>query len=186
MEDLEQKWTEKLSCLDASCWVWQPMSLIGLLTASKMQVNLCRPYETDSVAYEKSMEDPEIYRKGDPNPKVSPSTLKMMASRSQCTSRSATTPTQPHFSDLYRCFTGWGTYLGEVMARGTRFLPKSKLQVNYLELKAVFFALKEYQDLCLSMIVFIAMGNTTMVAHINNEGGMRWDLLWALLWRITT
>ena len=50
----------------------------------------------------------------------------------------------------------------------------------------VFLALKEFQDLCLSQIVLIAMGNTTVVAYINKGGGMNLDPLYALLWRILT
>ena len=46
-----------------------------------------------------------------------------------------------------------------------------KLHINHLELKAVFLALKEFQDLCLNNIVLIATDNTTVVAYINKEGG---------------
>ena len=41
----------------------------------------------------------------------------------------------------------WGTHLGEPTARGTWSLPESKLHVKYLELKAIFLALKKFQDL---------------------------------------
>ena len=40
---------------------------------------------------------------------------------------------------------GWGALLNEHTARGTWFLPESKLHINYLELKAVFLAFKEAQ-----------------------------------------
>ena len=55
---------------------------------------------------------------------------------------------------------GWDTHLGEhtakgtwsqkanCTARGTWSLSESKLHVNYLELMAVFFVLKEFQDIC--------------------------------------
>ena len=42
---------------------------------------------------------------------------------------------------------GWGAHLNECTARGTWSLPESKLHINHLELKAVFLALKEFQDL---------------------------------------
>ena len=42
---------------------------------------------------------------------------------------------------------GWGAHLNEHTARATWPLPESKLHINYLELKAVFLALKEFQDL---------------------------------------
>ena len=60
------------------------------------------------------------------------------------------------------------------------------LVINYLELKAVFLALKEFQDLCTDKIVLVATDNTTVVSYINKEGGMRSGRLCALLWRILT
>ena len=63
---------------------------------------------------------------------------------------------------------------------------KAKLHINYLELKAVFLALKEFQDLCSDKIVLVATDNTTVVSYINKEGGMRSGPLCALLWRILT
>ena len=79
---------------------------------------------------------------------------------------------------------GWGTHLNERTARGHWSLPESKLHINYLELKAVFLALREFQDLCVNNIVLVATDNTTVVAYINKEGGMRSGPLCALLWRI--
>ena len=80
---------------------------------------------------------------------------------------------------------GWGSHLNEFIARGTWSLPESKLHINYLELKAVFLALKEFQDLCVGKLVLIATDNT-VVSYINKEGGMRSGPLCALLWRILT
>ena len=80
---------------------------------------------------------------------------------------------------------GWGTHLNERTARGTWSVPESKLHINHLELKAVFLALKEFQDLCSNNIVLVATDNTTVVAYINKEGrGMKSGSLCALLWRI--
>ena len=81
---------------------------------------------------------------------------------------------------------GWGAHLDEHTARGCWSLPESKLHINYLELKAVFLALKEFQDLCTGKTVLIATDNTTVVSYINKEGGMRSGPLCALLWRILT
>ena len=66
---------------------------------------------------------------------------------------------------------GWGTHLNEHTARRTWSLPESKLHINYLELKAVFLALKEFQDLCENNIVLIATDNTTVVAYIKQRRG---------------
>ena len=68
---------------------------------------------------------------------------------------------------------GWGVHLGEHTARGTWSLPERKLYINYLELKVVFLALKEFQDLSLNKIVLIATDNTTVVVYISKEGGIR-------------
>ena len=66
---------------------------------------------------------------------------------------------------------GWGTHLNEYIARGAWSLPESKRHINYLELKAVFLALKEFQDLCASNIVLVTSDNTIVVSYINKEGG---------------
>ena len=70
---------------------------------------------------------------------------------------------------------GWGAHLNEHTARGSWSLPESKLHINYLELKAVFLALKESQDLCSDKIVLVATDNTTVVSYINKKGGMKSD-----------
>ena len=79
---------------------------------------------------------------------------------------------------------GWGAHLDEHTARGTWSLPESKLHINHLELKAVFLALKEFRTLVFNKTVLIATDNTTVVAYINKEGGMKSGSLCALLWRI--
>ena len=40
---------------------------------------------------------------------------------------------------------GWGAHLNEFTARGTWSLPENKLHINYLELKAVFLALRSFK-----------------------------------------
>ena len=63
---------------------------------------------------------------------------------------------------------------------------ESKLHINHLELKAVFLALQEFQDLCMHKIVLVETDNTTVVSYINREGGMTLGPLCALPWRILT
>ena len=79
---------------------------------------------------------------------------------------------------------GWGAHLDEHTAMGQWSLPESKLHINHLELKAVFLALKEFQTLVFNKTVLVATDNTTVVAYINKEGGMKSGSLCALLWRI--
>ena len=130
-------------------------------------------HETHTVAPQKPLENTRITRKGDPNSQIFPGQ-----------------PLHP-IKHALQIFTdaskeGWGAHLNEHTARGTWSLPESKLHINYLELKAVFLALKEFQSLCINQIVLVATDNTTVVAYINKEGGLRSSTLCALLWRILT
>ena len=88
-------------------------------------------------------------------------------------------------ADIYRRIKRRvGHSLKRTHCKGTWSLPESKLHINHLELKTVFLALKEFQDLCSNNIVLVATDNTTVVAYINKEGGMKSGSLCALLWRI--
>ena len=75
----------------------------------------------------------------------------------------------------FRVFTdaskeGWSAHLGDFTANGTWSLPESQLHINFLELKAVFLALKTFQHLVENEVVLIATGNTT-VCGIHQQGG---------------
>ena len=65
---------------------------------------------------------------------------------------------------------GWGAHLGNSTAKGVWSDPESRLHINFLELKAVFLALKSFEHLCREQIVLVAMDNTTVVSYINKEG----------------
>ena len=122
------------------CLIWNLMSLIGLLTAT---------HETHTVASQKQLEGSRDTGKGDPHSKVTPPTSDMVAGGKQRTHRSTITPTKTCSANLYRCIKRRvGAHLNEHTARGDWSLPESKLHINYLELKAVFLALKKFQDLC--------------------------------------
>ena len=79
---------------------------------------------------------------------------------------------------------GWGTRLGNHTGQGVWSVPESRLHINFLELKSVLLALKQFQQLCRNQIVLIASDNTTVVSYINKEGGMRSGSLRAFLWRL--
>ena len=79
---------------------------------------------------------------------------------------------------------GCRAHLGDYIARGVWSEPESHLHINFLELKAVFLALKSFEHLCRDQIVLVATDNTTVVSYINKEGGMRSGSLCALLWRL--
>ena len=79
---------------------------------------------------------------------------------------------------------GWGADLGYSTARGVWSAIESRLHINFLELKAVLLALKSFEHLCRNQIVLVATDNTTVVAYINKQGGMKSGSLCALLWRL--
>ena len=124
-------------------------------------------YETHKVALEEQLESTRITRKGDTSSQIAPPPPNVLPGQ----------PLHP-LKHALQIFTnaskeGWGAHLNEGTARGTWSLPESKLHINHLELKAVFLALKEFQDLCSNNIVLVATDNTTVVAYINKEGGMK-------------
>ena len=137
------------------------------------------------MALEEQLEGTRITRKGDSSPQVAPLPFMVVAGGKQCATRSTITPTKTCSANFYRRIKRrWGAHLNEHTARGTWSLPESKLHINHLEVKEVFLALKEFQDLVSNNIVPLATDNTTVVAYINKEGGMKSVSLCALLWRI--
>ena len=129
-------------------------------------------YEIHTVALEEQLEGTRITRKGDNCSQVPPPPPKVVAGGKQRSPRSTITPLRHAlqiFTDASK--EGWGAHLNERTARGTWSLPESKLHIKHLELKAVFLALKQFQDLCYNKIVLVATDNTTMVAYNNKEGG---------------
>ena len=151
------------------------------LTDSHREASALRlvTHGTHTVASQKQLEGTRVLRKGDPQTQVTPPSLEMVAGGKHCASRSTITPTKTCSADLYRRMK---RRANEHTAREDRSLPESKLHINYLELNAVFLALKE--DLCLNKIVLIATDNTTVVAYINKEGGNEVRPLCAFMWRI--
>ena len=142
-------------------------------------------YETHTVAIENNWRVPESLEKVIPVPRSLHPHLRWWLEESNVL------PGQPlhPLKHALQIFTdaskeGWGAHLNERTARGTWSLPESKLHINHLELKVVFLALKEFQDLCCNNIVLVATDNTTVVAYINKEEGMKSGSLCALQWRI--
>ena len=165
-----QTLTDKiLSILSGS----QFMSLIGLLTATEKQVHLGRLHMRPIPWHLKNnWRVPESLEKVILVPRSLHPHLRWWLEEGNVL------PGQPlhPLKHALQIFTdtskeGWGAYLNERTARGTWSVPESKLHINHLELKAVFLALKEFQDLCSNNIVLVPTDNTTAVAYINKEGG---------------
>ena len=174
-QNLQDKVSEILSL--PACPVRQLMSLIGLLTATEKQVHLGRLHMRPIQWHLKNnWRVPESLEKVIPIPRSLHPHLQWWLLEDNVLTG------QP----LHPIKEGWGAHLNERTARGSWCLPESKLHINYLKLKAVFLALKEFQDLCAYKMVLVATNNTTVVSYINKEGGMRSGPLCALLWRILT
>ena len=171
-----------------ACQVRQFMSLIGLLTATEKQVHLGRLHMRPIQWHLKNnWRVPESLEKIIPLPRSLHPHLRWWLEEDNVLQGQPLHPLKHAlqiFTDASK--EGWGAHLNERTARGDWSVPENKLHINYLELKAVFLALKEFQDLCINNIVLVATDNTTVVAYINKEGGMRSGPLCALLWRILT
>ena len=168
--------------------VRQFMSLIGLLTATEKQVHLgqlhMRPIQWH---LKNNWRVPESLEKIIPLPRSLHPQLQWWLEENNVLQGQPLHPVKHAlqiFTDASK--EGWGAHLNEFMARGSWSVPESKLHINYLELKAVFLALKEFQNLCVDKIVLVATDNTTVVAYINKEGDLTSGPLCALLWRILT
>ena len=185
-QSLQEKILEILD--QPTCPVRQFMSLIGLLTATEKQVHLGRLHMRPIQWHLKnSWHVPESLEKVIPIPKSLHPHLRWWLLEENVLSGQPLHPIR-HALQLFTDASkeGWGAHLNDRTARGSWSLPESRLHINYLELKAVLLALKEFTDLCTGQIVLVATDNTTVVSYINKEGGMRSGPLCALLWRILT
>ena len=165
------------------CPVRNFMYLIGLLTATEKQVHLGRLHTRPIQWHLKNnWRVPETLEKTIPILKSLHPHLKWWLEESNVITGQPLHPLK-HALQIFtdESKEGWGAHLNEHMARGSWSLPESKLHINYLELKAVLLALKEFQALCTNNIVLIATDNTTVVAYINKEGGISRGPLCALL-----
>ena len=184
-QTLTAKITELLS--DPTCPVRKLMSLIGLLTATEKQIHLghlhVRPIQWH---LKNNWRVPESMEKVIPIPKSLHPHLKWWLEESNVLSGQPLNPLK-HALQLFTDASkeGWGAHLNEHTARGDWSLPERKLHIIFLELEAVFLALRKFQSLQKN-VVLIATDNTTVVAYVNKEGGMRSGPLCALLLRIMT
>ena len=187
----EERWqalTDKIRSMmsDPVCPVRKFMSLIGLLTATEKQVHLGRLHMRPIQWHLKNnWRVPESLEKVIPVPKSLHPHLRWWLEESNVLLGQPLHPLK-HALQIFTDASneGWGAHLDDHTARGTWSLPESKLHINHLELKAVFLALKEFRTLVCNKTVLIATDNTTVVAYINIEGGMKSGSLCALLWRI--
>ena len=149
------------------------MSLIGLLTATEKQVHLGRLHMRPIQWHLKNN-----WRVSESLEKVIPVPRSLHPHLKWWLEESNVLPGQPlhPLKHALQIFTDaskeeWGAHLNEHTARGTWSVPESKLHINHLELKAVFLALTEFQNLCSNNIVLVATDNTTVVCLYQQRGG---------------
>ena len=129
-------------------------------------------HETHTVASQEQLEGARDTGKDHPHSKITSPTSKMVAGGKQCYHRPTITPTKTYSANLYRRIKRRvGRSLKRAHGKGKLVTSRNKLHINYLELKAIHLALKEFQALCTNNIVLIATDNTTVVAYINKEVG---------------
>ena len=135
------------------CPVPKLMSLIGLLTAIEKQSSL-RPvtHETHTVTSQKQLEGARDIR------------MKWWLEEDNVLTGQPLHPLKhalQFFTDASK----------EAHCKRRMVPSRNHIHINYLELKVVFLALKEFQDLCSTNIILIATDNTTVVAYITRREG---------------
>jgi len=76
--------------------------------------------------------------------------------------------------------TGWGAVSSGVSARGFWSHSEQKEDINFLELLAVFIALKCFAKECINSQILLRVDNTTAISYINRMGGTKVPKLHAL------
>ena len=168
------------------CTVRQFMSLIGLQTATEKQVRAGRLHMRPIQWHlKKSWHVPEVLEEVIPVPQSLHPHLDWWLDEANVLKGQPLHPLQ-HTVQLFTDASneGWGAHLGDFTARGVWSPLESLLHINFLELKAVLLALRQFEHLCKDQIVLVATDNTTVVSYINKQGGMRSGSLCALLWRL--
>ena len=127
-----------------TCPVWQFMSLIGSLTVTEKQVHLGRLHMRRIQWHLKNnWRVPESLEKVFPIPRSLHPHLQWWLQEDNILTGQPLHPIKHAlqiFTDALK--EGWGARFNEHTVRGTWSLPGRKLHINYLELKAVFLALK--------------------------------------------
>ena len=94
------------------------------------------PHEADTVA--EQLEGTRITRKGDPHSQFPPHPSYMVVEERQCASRSTSTPTKYALQSLQMHQRRVGCSLRGTHCKGNLVSSRSKLHINYLELRQSF------------------------------------------------
>jgi hypothetical protein len=72
---------------------------------------------------------------------------------------------------------GWGGHCLHQTAQGLWSEQEKKLHINILEMKAVILCLKRFQNLVANKTCLVASDNSTVVAYLQKQGGVRvWQM----------
>ena len=143
------------------------------------------PHETHTLALEKQLEGSRVTRKGDSSPQVAPPPPKVVAGGIQCATRSTIAPSKTCSVNIYRRIQRRvGRSLKRAHCKGNLVPSRKQAAHKSFRAKSSLSSSKGVSILCCNKTLLVATDNTTVVAHINKEGGMKSGSLCALLWRI--
>ncbi|MCG8035213.1 MAG: hypothetical protein JAZ03_23955 [Candidatus Thiodiazotropha taylori] len=77
---------------------------------------------------------------------------------------------------------GYGGHTENQIFQGTWSTQEAKMHINWLEMKAVFLAVKHFLPILKGHVVLIRSDNTTVVQYVNKEGGTKSPPLCYLTW----
>lgn len=73
--------------------------------------------------------------------------------------------------------TGWGAHCNGASIHGFWSERERKCHINYLELRAAFFALESFASNMSSCEILLRLDNTTAIAYVNKAGGVKFPHL---------
>ena len=184
-QNLQDKILEMLA--KPTCPVRQFMSLIGLLTATEKQVHLGRLHMHPIQWHLKNnWRVPELLEKTIPIPRSLHPHLQWWLRRER-SHRSALTPFNTRSATLYRRIKRRvGCSLKRAHCKRNLVPPGKQTAYKLPGTQSSLLRRKRVPRPLHRKIVLVATDNTTVVAYINKEGGMRSGPLCALLWRMLT
>jgi hypothetical protein len=80
--------------------------------------------------------------------------------------------------------TGWGGHLDFMKVKGLWSEEEKVLHINVLELRAAFNVMCHFREQLESSSVLLCTDNTTVVAYVNHQGGMKSEAMMTETWRI--
>ena len=158
------------------------MSLIGLLALIEKMVPGAPSHETLSVPSQRELKissvtghPPLLIRDHFSSPRV-------VAKPCQRAEGLRPSSQRPQYPNLYWCFKHRvGAHLEQDSVKGLWSNGEKRLHINFLELNAIFLALKQFKDQSQNQTMLVATENATVVAYINKQGGTHSAEMWRIM-----